>query len=75
MKKSRFTDPQIVASLREGESGVPVAARLRKHGGATVAEFRRLKELGWHRTDDQDASMPAKITKSSDNASWRCNGG
>jgi len=59
MKKSRFTESQIVAILREGEAGVPVAGILRQHGisratyflwkrkygGATVAELRRRKEL------------------------------
>lgn len=59
MKKSPFTESQIVAILREGESGVPVPELLwthgisratcflwkRMYGGATVAELRRLKEL------------------------------
>ena len=59
MKKSRFTESQIVTILREGEAGVPVAEILRQHGisratyflwkrkygGATVAELRRRKEL------------------------------
>ena len=59
MKKSRFTESQIVAILKEGDAGVPVAEIARKHGisrntyfnwkarysGATVSDLRRLKEL------------------------------
>ena len=32
MKKSRFTESQIVAILKEGEAGVPIAEIVRKHG-------------------------------------------
>lgn len=59
MKKSRFTESQILAVLKEGEAGVPVAELARKHGiskatyfnwrsryaGASLAELRRLREL------------------------------
>lgn len=59
MRKSKFSESQIVAILQEGEAGVPVAQVLRKHGisqatyykwkakygGSSVPELKRLKEL------------------------------
>lgn len=59
MKRSRFTESQIVAVLKEGEAGLPVADLCRKHGvsnatyykwkskysGVQVSELHRLREL------------------------------
>jgi putative transposase len=59
MKKTKFSESQIVAILQEGDAGLPVAQILRKYGisqatyynwkskygGASVPELRRLKEL------------------------------
>ena len=59
MRKSRFSDSQIMAILKQAESGVPVADLCREHGmssglfyqwrskygGMDVSMMKRLKEL------------------------------
>ena len=59
MKRSKFTEEQIIAILREQEAGLAVAELCRKHGvssptfykwkakfgGMNVADARRLKAL------------------------------
>jgi len=59
MRKSKFSESQIVEILKEADAGVPVAELLRKHaiakatffkwrskyGGATVSDVKRLREL------------------------------
>lgn len=59
MRRSKFSETDIVTILKSVENGLPVAEVLRKHGisratyflwkqkyaGATVAELRRLREL------------------------------
>lgn len=59
MRKSRFTEAQIIAALRQAESGVPVAEVCRKlevteatyyrwkrqYAGLGVSELRELRQL------------------------------
>lgn len=66
MKRSRFSEEQIIAILKEHESGVPVSELCRKHGvsdasiykwkarygGMEVSEAKRLKAL-----EDENAKL------------------
>ena len=40
MKTSRFSEPQILAILRQAEGGVPVPELCREHGMSTASFFR-----------------------------------
>lgn len=72
MKRSRFTEEQIIGILREQEAGVPVADLCRKHGlssptfskwkakygGLDVSEARRLKAL-----EDENAKLKRMLAE------------
>ena len=73
MKRSRFTEEQIIGILREQEAGVPVADLCRKHGlssptfykwkakygGMDVSEARHLKAL-----EDENAKLKRMLADS-----------
>jgi len=41
MKKSRFSDSQILAIIKQAESGVPVSELCREHGMSAAPSKRR----------------------------------
>ena len=46
MKRSRFTEDQIIGMLREHEAGVPVAELCRKHGVSTASLYKWKAKYG-----------------------------
>ena len=72
MKRSRFSEEQIIAILKEQEAGVPMANVCRRHGvgratfykwkakfgGSEVSEAKRLRQLA-----DQTAKLKKRLTE------------
>jgi len=46
LKKSRFSDTQIIAILKQGESGVPVAQLCREHGMSAATYYKWRAKFG-----------------------------
>ena len=61
MKKSRFTDNQILAILKQAESGVPVPELCREHGMSSASFYKWRAKFG-----GMDASMMARLKELED---------
>ncbi len=56
MKMTRFTDPQILAILRQAETGVPVPELCREHGMSNSSFYNWRAKYG-----GMDASMVSQM--------------
>jgi len=56
MKKSRFTDGQILAILKQAENGVPVPELCREHGVSSATFYKWRAKYG-----GMDASLMARL--------------
>ena len=56
MKTSRFSEPQIMAILRQAEGGVPVPELCREHGMSTASFYKWRAKYG-----GMDASMISQM--------------
>jgi putative transposase len=56
MKKSRYTDSQIMAILKQAEAGAPVPELCREHGMSSATFYKWRSKYG-----GMDASMMARL--------------
>lgn len=61
MKKSRYTDNQILAILKQAEAGTPVPELCREHGMSSAAFYKWRAKYG-----GMDASMMSRLKELED---------
>ena len=65
MKKSRFSDSQIIAILNQSEAGSPVPELCREHGISSATFYKWRARYG-----GMDASLMARFKELEDKMKW-----
>ena len=65
MKMTRYSEPQILAILRQAEGGVPMAELCREHGMSNASFYKWRAKYG-----GMDASMVSQM-KAMEEENWR----
>ncbi len=65
MKTSRYSDSQILAILKQAESGTPVPALCREHGVSSASFYKWRAKYG-----GMDASLMARLKELEDEKNW-----
>ena len=58
MKRSRFTDSQIIAILKQAEAGIPVPELCREHGISSASFYKWRSKFG-----GMDAALMSRLKK------------
>jgi putative transposase len=61
MKKSRYSDSQIIAIIKQAEAGTPVPELCREHGMSSASFYKWRSKYG-----DMDASMMTRLKELED---------
>ena len=62
MKKSRFSEEQIIAMIKEQEGGVPTAEVCRKHGISTASFYKYKSKFGGMDVSDAKRLKALELT-------------
>jgi len=60
MKKSKFTEEQVVYALKQAEAGVPIKERCRKYGVSEATVYAWRKKYGGARRRGDAAAEAAR---------------
>jgi putative transposase len=71
MRKSRFTEAQIIGTIKEQEAGLPTVEVCRKHGLSTATFYKLKAKYGGWRCPTPAAWASSTTRTASSKGCWR----